>query len=192
MTHETLDETIDRVAGEMTTVADDPALTAPVRERMDARRRVWLMPTLAAASVAGVVVIAVALWPRAEQIQAPPRASHELAGNVAAPTVEGGTPVPPQVAGRILPNGDGGTSAPPQGGRIPPNVEGGASVPPHITSPVAFEDAEAETTGPAPLAIAELTITPMAGPDAVVIAPLDVAPLHLPELDTIDESREPR
>lgn len=174
MTHETLDETIDRVAGEMTTVADDPALTARVRERMDARRRGWLMPTLAAASVAGVVVIAMALWPRMEQIQPPPPASHELAANVAAPTVEGGAPVPPH-AGRIL-----------------PNVEGGASVPSHTTSPAAFEDAEAEPTGPAPLAIAELTITPMAGPDAVVIAPLDVAPLHLPELDTIDESREPR
>jgi len=192
VTHETLDETIDRVAGEMSAVAGDPALTARVRERMDGRRRGWLMPTLAAASVAGVVVIAMALWPRAEQIPPPPPASHELAANVAAPTVEGGAPVPPHVAGRIVPNVDGGTSVPPHAGRILPNVEGGASVPPHITSPVAFEDAEAETTGPAPLAIAELTITPMAGPDAVVIAPLDVAPLHLPELDTIDESREPR
>lgn len=158
--HETLDETIDRVAGEMSAVADDPGLTARVRERMNGRRRVWLMPTLAAASVAGIVVIAAALWPRAEPIPAPPRTSHELAANVAAPTVE-----------RV-------TS---------PALEGGTLVP----SQPAMVDADVEPVEPAPLAIAELTIAPLAMPDVAEIAPLQVENLEIAgmEFEPLKESR---
>jgi len=61
MNHETLDEIIDRVAGEWTAVAADLTLTARVRERMQLRRRPWLMPVLAAASMAGAIAVAVVL-----------------------------------------------------------------------------------------------------------------------------------
>jgi hypothetical protein len=61
VTHETVDDTLDRVAGEMTAVAGNPMLSARVRERMHRRVRPWLPPALVAASVAGVVALSVLL-----------------------------------------------------------------------------------------------------------------------------------
>jgi hypothetical protein len=186
--HETLDETIDRVAGEMSAVTGDPALTARVRERMGSRRHGWLILALAA-SVAGVVVIAMALWPRAERIGTPGAGHREVAAGIVAPVAPPREPVwhndpAPSVVGRAATRLRGRASAPSEGG--------GTSVPPRVASAAAFEDAEAEITGPAPLAIAALAIPPLPGPDAVAIAPLDLAPLGVPELDTTYQSKELR
>lgn len=57
MTDETLDETLDRIAGEMTAVAADPSLASRVRQQMRQRYRPWLMPTLVTASMAGVLAL---------------------------------------------------------------------------------------------------------------------------------------
>lgn len=201
--HETLDETIDRVAGEMSAVAGDPALTARVRERMDGRRRVWLLPTLAAASVVGVVVLAMAaLWPRVEHIPAPPPTSHELAANAAAPTVErgtssaeeGGTSVPPlpNVEAGTPPLVEGGTSVPPPAnlaGGSSALVEGGTSVPPQPA--LALVDADVEPVGPAPLAIAELAIAPLAMPEVAEIEPLRIENLQIAEIE-LENPKESR
>lgn len=189
MNRETLDETIDRVAGEMSAVAGNPALTAQVRERMDARRRTRLKPLLAAASVAAAVVIATVVWPRIDWIEPPAPASRELAANAVAPIVplvEGGRSVPANAAVR---DAEIEASTPPNAALG--DATGGTSVPSNTPSAVAFASANADTIGPAPLGIAELTITPMEVPDVPEIAPLQIESLEIVEI-AVDQSKEPR
>jgi len=188
VTQETLDETIDRVAGEMTAVAADSRLAARVRERTHEQRRPSVKPALAAVCVLGVVVIAIVLWPAGER---PTSAAPELVANAVIPiapllptmssdlagsgVVVGGTPVPPSVEAGTL---------------VASNLERPTSVPPVPATAVAAADAEAGAGGPAPLAVAELTIPPVVRPDAVAIAPLDVAPLDVPGLQLTEEPKE--
>lgn len=174
--HETLDETIDRIAGEMTAVSADPAFADRVRSRFSDRRRPLFVPVLAAATVVSAVAIAIMMWP---QNESPALADRELVAGSVAPIAS----LPATVfsaSTRLLPRLERGTF---------PAVDGGTPAAPH--SP-AVAEAQAESGGPDPLAIAELAIAPPGGPDAVSIAPLDVARLEVPVLDTTYESKEPR
>ena len=201
MSDETLDDTIDRVAGEMTAGAADPALAARVRERINQRRWAWVTPVLAAASVVGAAGITMVLWP---QNRLPERTASELAANAVAPVValqgtvsadstglehvggtgaEGGTDV---VGGTAVEGGsdvegwsdvEGGTLVPPQR----------TSVPPPIVAPIsAIASVEA-----LPLAIAALIVAPLAMPEAAEIEPLHVASLQIADIE-LDQSKEPR
>lgn len=176
MTHETLDETIDRIAGEMTTVSADPAFADRVRPRLSDDRRPLFGPVLAAATVVSAVVIAIVLWP---QNESPSRADRELIAGSVAPTVS----LPATVWNAST------TLLPPLEGRTLPAAGGGAPAAPHGS---AVAEAQVESAGPDPLAIVELAIPPPVSPDVVSIAPLDVAQLEVPELDTTYESKEPR
>jgi hypothetical protein len=196
--HETLDETIDRVAGEMSVVSRDPGLTARVRAGMDAPRRPWLMPTLAVASVAMAVVLATGLWPRVERAGPPDSAHREIAANAVTPVAPLASPRervwrheparPTMVGETVTPLRDRASrSVDLDGAGSWPSAEGRAPVPPHLAA--AWADA-GEPAGPAPLAVAELIIAPMAGLDEVAIAPLDVVPLHVPELQVTERPQE--
>ena len=92
MTHETIDETLDRVAGEMTAVAGNPMLSARMRERMHRRARPWLLPALVAGSVAGVVALSVVLsHPDGRSAGAE---VHEVSGRALAPVAPFAAAVP--------------------------------------------------------------------------------------------------
>lgn len=92
MTHETIDETLDRVAGEMTAVAGDPTLPARVRERMHRHPRPWLVPALIAASVAGAAVLSVVVTrPDGQSAGAE---VHEVSGRALAPVAPLAAAVP--------------------------------------------------------------------------------------------------
>ncbi len=176
MTHETLDEMIDRIAGEMTAVSADPGFADRVRPRLSDRRRPLYAQVLAAATVVSAVVIASMLWP---QNESPARADRELVGGSVAPIAS----LPATVfsaSTRLSPRPERGTF---------PAAGGVAPVAPHNA---AVAEAEVESAGPDPLAVAELAIPPAVRPDAVSIVPLDVARLEVPELDTTYESKEPR
>jgi hypothetical protein len=93
MTHETVDDTLDRVAGEMTAVADNPMLSTRVRERMHRRARPWLLPALVAGSVAGVVALSVVLSHLDGQSAG--AEVHEVSGRTLAPVAPLAVSVPP-------------------------------------------------------------------------------------------------
>ena len=183
---ENVDEIIDRVAGEMTVVNADSALTDRIRQRLADRRRPLFMPVLAAASVAGAIVIATALWPQREPA-VPART--EFAATAIAPIASLRLPVrgnstrwpdapsrasSSRVESRTTLHGQDGTSV-----STTETTRGVASV-------------GVESAAPVALTVAEAIIAPVTTPDAVAIAPLDVTPLEVPELDTIYESKEPK
>jgi hypothetical protein len=62
MQSEWLDETIDRVARELTTPAHDRALSTNVRERITRPRRVALAPLLACGAVVAGLVTSLMIW----------------------------------------------------------------------------------------------------------------------------------
>jgi hypothetical protein len=176
VTHETLDETIDRIAGEMTAVSADPAFADRVRPRLSDGHRPLFVPVLAPATIVSAVVIAIVLWP---QNESPARADRELVAGSVAPMAS----LPATVFSALT--------------RLPPRLQGGTFLAADSGAPAAphgpaVADAQVESAGPDPLAIAELAIPPAVSPDAVSVAPLDVARLEVPELDTTYESKEPR
>lgn len=187
MNRETLDETIDRVAGEMSAVTANPTLTAQVCARMDARRRPWLMPSLAAASVAAVVVSATVLWPRSDRSVPPAPPGRELAADAVAPNAplaEGG----PSARVDAMVDAESEPGMPPH--PAPDDAAGGAAV--RLNTSFVLELANAGApTAPAPLAIPELTIRPLAVPDDPEIAPLQIESLRVAEID-FEASKEQR
>ena len=72
MQREFLDETIDRVARDLTTVSADDAFGARVRQRLSApRHRPWrVLVAVGVASAAAVVTITAALWTSPERVPA--------------------------------------------------------------------------------------------------------------------------
>lgn len=58
--HESLDETIDRVAADLTMVSADPALAARIADRLETRKTLgWQRLALAGVAVAAIAVLAV-------------------------------------------------------------------------------------------------------------------------------------
>jgi hypothetical protein len=202
MTHETVDETIDRVAGEMSAVTDDPGLAVRVRQQLSAHRRPPFLPVFAAVSIAGALVIAIVVWPHS----APPApAGTELVANAVTPIAS--LPQPPS----SRPTGStevwNTASVPSNRAAVAfrevesaARAESVAATDLYVDErsfaapglPAATVGGDAEGSGPAPLALAALVIPPVASFDAVEIAPLDVAPLDVPQLQAPEEPEEQR
>jgi hypothetical protein len=185
MTHETIDETIDRVAREWTEVGADAAFAERVRARLAQPRRPWVVPAMAVASV-GVVLLVIWL-PRAADSptrpQAPTLAARSLASWAALP------PAAEAPARSVAVNTEVQTPRPrvtaaPEAVAAVANVPA-AEAPLDLTVP-------AMSAGPAAIAIAELNVVPVLRPDVMAIAPIDVAALDVPELPMIHESKEQR
>ena len=182
--HETVDETIDRVAGEMTAVVADPTLTARVRERLHPGRPPWVMPALAVASLVGIVAVAVvSMTPSDDTVL--PREGAELSAADIAPLVA----LARSVEGSGMASDLDETTVAVRGtdsGRVRQESEiPDAAVPAMV--------ADADPPGaPAPLAIAELSVSPLTWPGTAEIAALEVAPLEVLELDLTEEPKEPK
>jgi hypothetical protein len=182
MTHETIDETIDRVAREWTEVGADAAFAERVRARLAQPRRSWLVPAMAVGSAAVVVL---AIWlPRGDSPSRPEAttlAARSLARWAALPSA---AKQPARSAGANT-----------EGQALRPRV---AVAPEALVTVANMPAAEAPldltepafSAGPPAIAIAELNVVPVVRPDVMAIAPIDVAPLDVPELPMIDESKE--
>jgi hypothetical protein len=153
--HETLDETIDRVAASLTAVPADRGFTERLVARLDGHGRGssnrWLF---AAAAAAAVVVLTVVVSIRREQDAKP------LPGVVAAPPV-------------MAP---GQRNAPPLVGAEEPIVE--RTVPAVVPAP-AFIDSEVEP----PPAIAALAAPEGIDVDTLQLDALHVSPVDVGEID---------
>ena len=183
MTHETIDETIDRVAREWTQVGADTTFTARVRARLAQPRRSWLVPAMAVASVAVAFLV---IWlPRAADSPSRPEAT-TLAARSLAPW----TALPPAAEAPTRSAGvNDGVQAPrPRVAAAPETVVAVANAP-AAEAPLELTE-PAISAGPAAIAIAELNVVPVVRPDVMAIAPIDVAPLDVPELPMINESKE--
>lgn len=182
MTHETLDETIDRVAREWTDVGADAALAERVRARLAEPRRSWLVPTMAVASVAVVLLV---IWlPRAADSPSRPGAT-TLAVRSLAPWAA--LPPAAEAPTRSAGVNDGMQAPRPQGTPAPEAVVALANAPAEAPLDLTVP---AISAGPAAIAIAALNVVPVVRPDVMAIAPIDVAPLDVPELPMINESKE--
>ena len=183
MTDETLDDTIDRVAREWTDVGADAAFAERVRARLVQARRSWLVPAMAAASVA---VVALVIWlPRAADSPWPPEAT-TLGARSLAPWAA--LPPAAEAPTRIAGVNDEVQAPPP---RLAAASEAVVAV---ANAPAAEAPLDlilpAITIGPAAIAITELNVVPVVRPDVMAIAPIDVAPLDVPELPMINAWKE--
>jgi hypothetical protein len=169
MTDDTLDDTIDRVAGEMTAGAADPTLTARVRERIHQRRPAWVTPALAAASVVGAVGITIVLWPQNELREA---AASELVASAVAPIVALPGTVPTELT-------------------RPQDLEGGTLVPPRPPPPIVAPASPIVAVDETPLAVAALVVPPLVMPEMMEIEPLHIASLQIAEIEH-EDPKEPR
>jgi hypothetical protein len=178
-----LDEAIDRVAREWTEVGADAAFAERVRARLAQPRRFGLVPAMAVASVAVVLLV---IWlPRAADSPSRPEAT-TLAARSLAPWAA----LPPAAE---APTRSAGVNDEVQAPR--PRV---AAAPEAVVAVANAPDAEAPldltvpaiTAGSAAIVIAELNVVPVVRPDVMAIAPIDVAPLDVPELPMINESKE--
>jgi hypothetical protein len=180
-----LDETIDRVAGDVTAVSADSALSDRIRARLADRRRPLFMPVLAAASVAGATVLATALW-----LQREPAAPAEpaLVATAIAPMASLRRAVPGSVTFPDAPSRAGSLKV--EGGPTLRGQGGTSAATPEMA--VLPWNVEEESTVPAPLTVGEAIVAAVTTPNPVAIAPLDVTPLEVPALDTTYGSKEPR
>jgi hypothetical protein len=181
--HETLDETIDRVACEMTEVGADAAFAVRVRAGLAQPRRSWLVPAMAVASVAVVLLV---IWlPRAADLPSRPGAI-TLAARSLAPWAA----LPPAAEAPTRSAGvDNEVRAPRPPIAAAPGAAVAAANAPAAEAPLDLI-VSAITAGPAAIAIAELNVVPVVRPDVMAIAPIDVTPLDVPELPMINESKE--
>jgi hypothetical protein len=183
MRHETIDESIDRVAREWTEVGADAALAGRLRARLTQPRRAWLVPAMAVASVAVLLLV---IWlPRAAD--SPPRPQ---ATALAARSLASWTALPPAAEAPTRSGGVNDNGPAPRPRVAPETVVAVANAPAaeaplHLTEP-------AISAGPAAIAIAELNVVPVVRPAVMAIAPIDVAPLDVPELPMTNESKEQR
>jgi hypothetical protein len=197
--HETLDDTIDRVAGDMTAVSADPAFADRVRRQLADRHRPRWMRVLVPAAVVSAMAVVSVLW---LQHETPAPANRELAANALGPVAPLHTAVSGDAPARA--EGEAGTlvtrraerasRAAADAERSGPDSGAGTSVVLGVNANPAAADAGVASPGPPPLVIAALMIVPVVRPDAVAIAiaPLEIAPLEVPGLQVGEEPKEQR
>ena len=177
MDRETLDERIDRVAQAMTSPHVDLPIAWRVRSRMDAAGTGLRRPVVGLVALTAVALFAVAVL---------------RVGESPAPT-----PTRADVAARALhiPGmlREGVRAATPE--RIARQVSERAVVAPETSMTVeaitARQSSDIEASASvAPLAIAELQVPELEGPDLVEIAPLDISAINVPELLSILSTKE--
>jgi hypothetical protein len=178
MKNETIDELIDRVAGDMTRVTADATVSMRARQRVGQKPRSHLMAAAGVALTLIAVVAAAAQWAT-------------RAGNSAQTAEE------PLLARHV----DGWTSLPQAPAqdtavlRSSTNPARPARVADALPRRVwAFAD---DVDAPPALVVAELQVAPLAEPlrpdvAPLEFAPLEFAPLAVPELSSVKDAKEPR
>ena len=167
--HESLDETIDRVAAHLTMVPADPALAARIADRLETKKTLgWPRFILAGAVVAGIAILAVAVSNTMRDVPAADVA--RVTSSAPAPRVE-----PPQL-------GAPATAATPESttviaqGRVVRQRR--APLPTHDPLPE-LRQIDALST-PVLLAVDTLPT------DTLTIEPVDLAPLGMADLSVAE------
>jgi hypothetical protein len=175
--HETLDDTIDRVAAAMTLVPPDGLVAAHVTARLGRRPALLMSPVMVATGAVAVVVLAIVLKPAfTRQTPAARDVAQRVDKTVAVPMP---APILPAASNQPQPTEPiAASTAPTAAAPAAQAVERGRELP-----------AIAALTGPADLAMADLEVRPLTVAPVDVEA-LDVVGLIVPELSGSSEPKE--
>jgi hypothetical protein len=170
--NEHIDETIDRVAAELTAVPADPGFSARLRDQLAHRQHHSARWALASATAAVLVAAVVVL----RFYSAPPEDA--ASGIVIASRGIGAGPVELPLGGLVGSVRAGLVSAAPEAG----------------TLPMAPSDSEGEALAsePGALTVSPLVVEPVNLPAVLDIAPLEVPHLEIVEIGAGHGAKEPR